>query len=461
MLFLGVPLTLIVVLPAMSHQHQSYRRQKTQHRRELRPPPPPPPPPTPTTTTSQRQQHFGFTRFLTYGSACQDCGFNNQRIDLEYAIPLAAATNRTLVVRNVLCSPHHSPCPWSTASAVDGVIKLLGEERWRKACNIPGLICDKDHFLGKTHSLDARLFFDEEYIREATAKYQGFIWQEDFEQHYAHLFRPNGERARATAATTTTTTTATAAAAAAAAVADWPIIVRKGRVEPSEWEAPVVHASHLHKGSDPTRLLSPSIAKQTQAAYARDGKPVVYSKAVRDLAAYIIETFAGLAGASRGGGRSGLLRRFVCVHARLGDWLDYDKPNERPRPSQRWDGDAYGDVIAKYVKDRDMPIFVATNPENYTDIAAAFAGKFKKLANASAAMKMLKDRRYSNDFWSCVEQNVCEQADVFVGTKGSTVTRYVHSRRDALKKKTDLVDIRRFVKKKPSNKATRSLLLQQ
>ncbi len=45
MLFLGVPLTLIVVLPAMSHQHQSYRRQKTQHRRELRPPPLPPLPP--------------------------------------------------------------------------------------------------------------------------------------------------------------------------------------------------------------------------------------------------------------------------------------------------------------------------------------------------------------------------------------------------------------------------------
>ena len=52
-------------------------------------------------------------RYLTYGSACMDCGYNNQRIDLEHAIQLAAWSNRTLVVRDIVCSPH-SPCPRTT-----------------------------------------------------------------------------------------------------------------------------------------------------------------------------------------------------------------------------------------------------------------------------------------------------------------------------------------------------------
>ena len=33
-------------------------------------------------------------KFLTYGSACQDCGFNNQRVDLEQATQFALATKR-------------------------------------------------------------------------------------------------------------------------------------------------------------------------------------------------------------------------------------------------------------------------------------------------------------------------------------------------------------------------------
>ena len=53
-------------------------------------------------------------RYVTYGSACQDCGFNNQRVDLEEAARLAKAHNRTLVVRNFVCSPH-SPCPSKAA----------------------------------------------------------------------------------------------------------------------------------------------------------------------------------------------------------------------------------------------------------------------------------------------------------------------------------------------------------
>ena len=89
-------------------------------------------------------------RFLTYGSACQDCGFNNQENDLEFAIVLAQHSRRTLVVRNVVCSPHHSACPPSPAQP-DGAIQAFGgPEKWRASCVIPGLLqCDKDGFQGK------------------------------------------------------------------------------------------------------------------------------------------------------------------------------------------------------------------------------------------------------------------------------------------------------------------------
>lgn len=373
------------------------------------------------TISKKIQNPFPSRGFLTYGSACQDCGFNNQRIDLEYAVALAAVLNRTLVVRNVVCSPHHSPCPWANQTK-DGIIHILGYERWRQSCNMPGLICDKDHYHGKTHSLDARLFFDAEYLNTATSP-RGFIWQDTFEIEYPHLHMSksldDGTDARSR---------------------PWPIIVRRGPTTQAELDAEVVHASHLHKGHDPSRLLTTTLASELRKN-AKLVRPVLYSASIRSVA----QDMVNLLTRTRNDGN------FACVHARLGDWLDYDRPSLRL--SRYWNGHAYATVVRKHIFDHSLPLFVATNPENYTDLEEPLGSRFPLLANASAIIQKLKARgiEYSNDFWSCAEQFVCEQAVVFVGTKGSTVSRYVYERRSSLGKKSSLLDMHAFAKTPPKS----------
>lgn len=356
----------------------------------------------------QRNTSFNTKGFLTYGSACQDCGFNNQRIDLEWALLLAAATNRTLVVRNVLCSPHHSPCDWSDTPGMDGVIRVLGEERWRRTCNFPGLKCDKDHYLGKTHFVDARVFFDGDYLAQVTAS-RGFMWQDEFDRQYAHLQRPIGAGAQG-----------------------WPIVNRRGKIDPLEFDMPVIHASHLHKGTDPTRLLSPSIALTVKRRAAKGLQPVVYSQKIWDIAKAVINSHVEPQD------------RFACVHARLGDWLDYDQPHLHL--SQHWDGAAYAEAVLKHVHNPQTVLFVATNPESFASLEGPLRSRFRTLAN-STATRQAHATRFTNDFWSCVEQCICEQAGVFVGTKGSTMSKYIFERRLARHKHSALLDIRTFRKK--------------
>ena len=123
-------------------------------------------------------------RYLTYGSACQDCGFNNQRMDLEEAARLARATNRTLVVRNFVCSPH-SPCPRSNASG-DGVIPAFGGvSAWRAACQTSkAMVCDKGHVKNDDGTpwgsgvffVAARQFVDPTYAAQYAA-YTGYSAQ--------------------------------------------------------------------------------------------------------------------------------------------------------------------------------------------------------------------------------------------------------------------------------------------
>jgi len=134
-------------------------------------------------------------RFLTYGSACQDCGFNNQRIDLEAAAQLALASDRILVVRNFACSPH-ARCPTSNASS-DGVIAALGGvAAWRAICSVPGkVVCDKNgvrkddgtRWGTGVHFQPARLFVDPAYFtRVLRLKY---LWTDDFHAQHAALLR--------------------------------------------------------------------------------------------------------------------------------------------------------------------------------------------------------------------------------------------------------------------------------
>ena len=364
-------------------------------------------------------------RFLTYGSACQDCGFNNQRIDLEEAARLARAVNRTLVVRNFACSPH-SPCPWSNASS-DGVIAALGGvTKWRSLCDVqPVLICDKDRKLESAgvRFIDARLFVDPAYFAQLSLP---FMWNDAFHRKHA-----------------------------GGAASSWVMIQRRTSLSDAELKAPVWHASHLHKLST-LNILAPGVAPRHMWP----------ERAVLQYAPWLHHTSQEIITAVQK--RHGV-RDFACAHCRLGDWGAHNglegkfqpeayarkmatllKPSQLPMSTSHSMAGVPGKsarsislLSARLIPrlpwtlpppppaPRSQPVFyLATQRKDVATVVPALERYFE----VETSQSVLAARRIaqagvvpqpSEDIFSCVDQLVCIASTVFVGTPGSSVTAYV------------------------------------
>ena len=351
-------------------------------------------------------------RFLTYGSACQDCGFNNQRLDLEAAWRLAIATRRTLVVRNVACSPH-SPCPNWTASS-DGVIAALGGvSRWRHACNQGVVTCDKERATRQDPKggvwgagvgfLPASLVWDSGQFGADT------VWQDDFHSEQAALLTSAG-------------------------AAGWVMVQREAPLTATEREAVVWHVQHLHKQA---ALSHPNLPPQSRWPPYRTPR---HARWLRAVAAEVV------AHARAQGPHSG---SFACAHARLGDW--------GPHVGRRgaFDGEQYaralasllhapseirtslpGDGAASNTSQKPL-LLVATFRAAFLPLQRALSRHFTVIPSASASPRLSAHLAShappgvmaTEDLFSIVEQLVCVAATRFVGTPGSTWSAYVHRER--------------------------------
>ncbi|KAJ1616704.1 hypothetical protein T492DRAFT_850629 [Pavlovales sp. CCMP2436] len=243
-------------------------------------------------------------RFLTYGSSCQGCGFNNQRLDVLPAIGLAWASGRTLVVRNVVCSKH-SACEWSNATG-DGIIEVLGPRAWHLACNkvaIPRQACDVERDALRPwppRFQAAELFFDAAWLARMTQG-GGFMWTDDFRRRFPLLHDD-----------------ATA----------WVFAQRRASApfSPTELAAPVWHFHHLHKGV-------PALpSSKTPRPPRPPTEPVVYTPWLHRLAKSLVDNM-------------GLNSTYLGLHVRLGD---------RITSNAKFDGVALAKWV--YAKTKELPL---------------------------------------------------------------------------------------------------------
>lgn len=342
-------------------------------------------------------------KFLTYGSACQDCGFNNQRIDLEQAVRLAIATKRTLVVRNFACSVH-APCPTSNASS-DGVIAALGGvAAWRAACRLNE--CDvggkkkegPSRWGSGVHFMPAQLFVDPGYFRDLGVP---FLWQDDFHARHSQLLDEPSS---------------------------WVMLLRKKNLPLSsaERQAPVWHISHLHK----IGTLA-SIAKNLpQPKQWPKVGPLRYAPWLQRIAQRMVLDLQTRHGADD----------FSCVHVRLGDWIVHNGLRDedfQPR--------AYADGLNRLHAKANVTqaagarrrggkrvMYLATTRKSVARMLPALTQYFE--VETSSTLEMARHitatvQRPTEDVFACVEQLVCIHAPVFVGTPGSTVTMFVSASR--------------------------------
>ena len=381
-------------------------------------------------------------RFLTYGSACQDCGFNNQRVDLEEAARLALAANRTLVVRNFVCSPH-SPCPSSNAST-DGVIAALGGvTAWRAKCNSgPPIICDKGQVKkddgtpwgAGVRFLDARLFVDPDYFTRALRV--PFLWTDEFHERHPELVQDG-------------------------AADSWVMIQRMQRLSKAEHDAPVWHVAHLHKGST-NEYFAPNVPHRSRWP-PRVG--LRYAPWLHHVTHQLVATMRERHG----------VRDFACVHCRLGDWgvhnglsdADFQPKEYAKRLAQDLRRKAPKlPASARYKKAAAKPhaesrstrflrllravsspppppslpvVYLATPRKNMPLVVPSLRRLFevetfesvqtaRRIAEAGAIGEP------TEDIFSCIEQLVCLRSAVFVGTPASTVTQYVHAARSVVRR---------------------------
>ena len=334
-------------------------------------------------------------RFLTYGSACQDCGFNNQRRSLEAAASLALASGRTLVVRNFVCSPH-SPCPESSASA-DGVIPALGGvTAWRNTCALDGVVvCDQSRFRkddgslwgNGTRFLAARLVVDPAYFERLQLRY---VWQDDFHAQHPELLH----NCRATGRPC------------------WVMVQRRSPLTSVECDATVWHAYHLHK----ERFIRGFAANAPlPSAWPRTRGPMVYGRPLQQVAEQVMVALQGL--------RSG--HKYACAHIRLGDWGPWhglEKTGFQPG--------RYAKALKQRLHEaRHAPLYVATsNPQSIL----ALRDHFELHTSASLGIEQrirLAAGVFSNDLLACVEQLVCAGAVFFIGSPGSSVTSHIQAMR--------------------------------
>jgi hypothetical protein len=359
-------------------------------------------------------------RYLTYGSACQDCTFDSQRMDLVNAVQLAWLTNRTLVVRDIVCSSA-SPCHSTTGTIGDAVVPTLGGvDAWHAACNegfhSAGVqanmhVCDASRVLREADTssaqglgdasaaalrwgtgvrrLPAQLLFDGAFMAQAGICY---MWADAFHANHSALIGP-------------------------AASSKWVLVPqrRSGELTDSEERAPVWHAAHLHKRSTlkPMVMRWPELLKTPRVKYARW---------LHELANAYLQA-AGLRGA-----RSS----FIAAHLRLGDWA-----SERGCDNCTFASDEYARALRFLVSGatkrrggsgqewRTWPLFLADMPRNLPWLVTALVlslekAGFKVLTSASFASQMeQKSRAYLGgplpaDVRSCVEQLICSQVRVAV-----------------------------------------------
>ena len=386
-------------------------------------------------------------RFLTYGSACQDCGFNNQRLDLEEAARLALASNRTLVVRNFVCSPH-SPCPSSNAST-DGVIAALGGvTNWRAKCaSGPPIVCDKGQVKkddgtrwgAGVRFLDARLFVDPAYFTRALRV--PYMWTDEFHERYPELVQDG-------------------------AADSWVLIQRKQHLSQAEHDAPVWHVAHFHKGNT-VEYLAPNVPRRASWP-PRVG--LRYAPWLHHVTHQLVTTIRGRHG----------VRDFACVHCRLGDWGVHNglsegdfQPHEYAKRLARDlhqkapklpSSGRHKKVAAKKHSEsrstrflrllRAVPapppppsrgmavIYLATPRKNMPVVVPSLSRYFEveTFESVQTARRIAETGAISvptEDIFSCIEQLVCLRSSVFVGTPASTVTQYVHAARAAVRLKAN------------------------
>lgn len=341
--------------------------------------------------------------FLTHGSACQDCGFNNQRWDLQCAIALAQVTKRVLVVRNLVCSPHNIRCP-RISTASDGILAVYGGAAdWRARCNAIGNVpCDvnKASLKRQISFLPAKAFFSEEYLRQQLGR-DGFMWTDDFERDFAWLHGKSFKK-------------------------EWVMINRRKKLHVAELRARVWHAQDLHNGKN---LLARNAAP-AWSPYACRRKPIAYAEWLRAIARAILH-------------RIGAENLHACAHVRLGDF--------------NWQHGLHDDkfqlqMLAKHVHRTIVRLrsrltwstvpsrpnlFLATYQKNLTTVANALGARYRVLTLTSLNYENMS--RYAHplhrellsleDARMCIEQLVCSRMDVFLGTRGSTVTEHILSLR--------------------------------
>ena len=376
-------------------------------------------------------------RFLTYGSSCQDCGFNNQRLDIERAAQIAVITNRTLVVRNILCSPH-SPCPGHKKASGDAVIPTVGGvDMWRQATggDVDRAIHDPPYtgapgqirWAAGVNFMPARHFFDEADVAMTTGN--RFIWADDFHARHPALLGP-------------------------AASSNWVLLGQNGskqaskltRLTREQKRACVWHAPHLHK---PTTLhvVVNQLGLASSIVWSQPTQPIAYAAWLNSLANEVGQLASGGSGTRRG---------YACAHVRLGDWASHNGCVE----NCKFQPHKYAQALFSLVKQLWPPgvassgrrsIFLATNRAP----GAAFSDKddgpmkpalshagFDVVTSSDLASRIQKRSMErlgalpTEDVVSCIEQLVCSRASVFVGTPGSSWTDYVKQLRSRRMRKS-------------------------
>jgi hypothetical protein len=372
--------------------------------------------------------------YLTFGSACMDCGYNNQRIDLEHAIQLAAWSNRTLVVRDIVCSPH-SPCPRTTnadpdpADLGDSIVPTFGGvARWHALCNAGRsvVVCDKDRALREVPPasnfsvvgaglrwgtgvgrLPASLFIDGNSFAKEGVR---FLWASDFHRAHGTLV---GVRA----------------------AADWVLLHREDKaLTHAEQHACVWHAAHMHKSSTLMQLTT----RLHWEGLLKKAAPVVYAGWLQSLAKQTLHA-AGLLPADGRSSERAAGSGFVAVHARLGDWARHNGCVNCSFKSGQ-----YARALRQLVDKRTGPTRGAIDGPPYLFLAAEsrelprlkpvleLAG-FRVVTSSTISHALLEHATAqlgmppTEDVISCVEQLICCQANLFVGTPGSTWTAYVQA----------------------------------
>ena len=342
-------------------------------------------------------------KFLTYGSACQDCGFNNQRVDLENAVRLAIATGRTLVVRNFVCSVH-APCPTSNASS-DGVIAALGGvAAWRAACSLKEPICDvggkkqegPSRWGSGVHFLPAQLFVNPAYFRDLGVS---FLWQDEFHARHANLLNDPSA---------------------------WTMLLQPKNkpLSGAQLNGPVWHITHLHK-IGPLSSLAKNLPQPKQWPKV---PPLRYALWLHGVAQRMVVDLRAKHGVDD----------FSCVHMRLGDWIVHNGLRDedfQPR--------AYAAGLNKLHLKQNITragarkkriMYLATARKSVARMLPALRTDFE--VETSSTLEMARHiagtvKRPNEDLFACIEQLVCIHAPVFIGTPGSTVTEFVKESRAA------------------------------